>query len=139
MGLVGGAYFHPFQALIRDLSTGCCCTTGTMVVTGPPGQSPTWWHLLSYGRVAGWLVHFLPFWEVIQADHWVLEIICQGYSIELVQTPQFQGVMSTQVPLDGPEVPFNEVEDLLRKGAIVPTPRPGEEWVLQHLFPGTPK
>ena len=33
----------------------------------------------------------------------------------------------------------NEVEDHLQKGAVVPTPRPGEEWVLQHLFPGTPK
>ena len=31
----------------------------------------------------------------------------------------------------------NEVEDMLHKGAIVLTPRPGEEWVLQHLFPGT--
>ena len=31
----------------------------------------------------------------------------------------------------------NEVGDLLRKGAVVPTPRPGEEWVLQQLFPGT--
>ena len=48
--------------------------------------------------VAGCLVHLLPLSEVIQANHWVLKIIHQGYSIELIQTPQFQGVGSTPVP-----------------------------------------
>ena len=73
--------------------------------------------------LADHLVHFLPFWEeVIQADHLLLEIIHQGYSINLVQTPQLQGVRRTPVPHEGPQVLSNEVEDLLWKGAIVPTP-----------------
>ena len=46
--------------------------------------------------VAGHLSHFLPFWlEVIQADRWVLEVVSQGYSIELLQTPQYRGVRNT--------------------------------------------
>ena len=37
--------------------------------------------------VVGHLIHFLPFWEeVIQANHWVLEVICHGYSIKLFKT-----------------------------------------------------
>ena len=73
--------------------------------------------------VACRLVHFLSFWvEVIQADHWVLEIIRQGYSIELVRTHRFHRVQNTPVPRDGMELLSSEVEDLLRKGAIVQTP-----------------
>ena len=38
--------------------------------------------------IAGRLTHFLPFWkEVIQANCWVLEIIHQGYSIEVLWIP----------------------------------------------------
>ena len=38
--------------------------------------------------VSGCLAHFLPFWrEVIQADHWVLEVVSQGYAIKLLWTP----------------------------------------------------
>ena len=63
--------------------------------------------------VAGRLAHFLPFWqEVIQADCWVLEVISQGYSIELLGTPQYQGVKSTPPPRAGPDILFDEVEDL---------------------------
>ena len=69
--------------------------------------------------VAGCLVDFLPFWEeVIQADHWVLEIIHQS----LIQSPQFQGIRSTPSPLKGSQVLSDEVEDLVRKGVIVLTP-----------------
>ena len=53
--------------------------------------------------VAGRLVHFLPFWEeVIEAEHWVLWIICQGCSITLIQPPQFQWVRSTPIALERP-------------------------------------
>lgn len=73
--------------------------------------------------VAGRLSHFLPFWrEVIQADRWVLEVISQGYAIELLRTPQYRGVKSTPPPRAGPGVLSDEVEDLLRKGVIKPVP-----------------
>ena len=68
-------------------------------------------------------MHFLPLWEeVIQADHCVLEIVLQVYSIELVRTPLFRGVWSTPVPCKEIEVLSNKVEDLLRKSVIVLTP-----------------
>ena len=44
-------------------------------------------------------MYFLPFWEkIIQADHWVQEIICHGYSIELIRLPNFLGVGTHQPP-----------------------------------------
>ena len=43
--------------------------------------------------MGGRLAHFLPFLrEVIQADRWVLQIVSQGYCVELLQTPKFRGV-----------------------------------------------
>ena len=48
--------------------------------------------------VAGRLVYFLPFWEIIQADCLVLEIIRHGYSIELIRPPKFLGVGNTTNP-----------------------------------------
>ena len=49
--------------------------------------------------VAGRLAHFLSFWQkVIQAYRCVLEVVSQGYSIELLQTPQFPGVRITLPP-----------------------------------------
>ena len=59
-----------------------------------------------------------------------------GYSIKLFRTPRFQGIQSTPVSYEGTEVLSNKVEGLLRKRVTVLTPRSGEEWVLQHLFPG---
>ena len=87
----------------------------------PPSRSPTQGHLLSQGgdpgsRSPGVLPTLL---EIIQADRWVLEIIRHGYSIELIR--------NTPPPLKGLQVLSNKVEDLLWKGAVVPTPRPGEE------------
>ena len=50
-----------------------------------------------------------------------------------------QGLRNPLLPLEGLQVLSDEVEDLLRKGALVSTPLDYEEWVLQHLFPSTPK
>ena len=41
--------------------------------------------------VAGRLREFLPFWKEITSDQWVLDIIRQGYSIELMHTHPFMG------------------------------------------------
>ena len=72
--------------------------------------------------MAGCPAHF-SFWEdMIQVDHWVLEVIHQGYSIELLQTTPFQGVRSTPSPPTCPNILTEEVEDLLRKRAVTPVP-----------------
>ena len=77
--------------------------------------------------VAGHLTHFTPFWEeVIPADLWVLEIVHQGYTIELFHAPQFRGVRNTNSHPAGPDVLTAEVEDLLRKKSCSTCPsRPG--------------
>ena len=73
--------------------------------------------------MSGRLSHFLPYWrEVIQADCWVLEMISQGYAIELLGIPQYRGVKSTPPPHAGPDILSNEVEALLRKRVIKPVP-----------------
>ena len=73
--------------------------------------------------VAGHLAHFFSFWKkVIQADRWVLKVIRQGYSIELLQTPQFQGVKSTPSTSASPDILTKEVEDQLRKRDVTPVP-----------------
>ena len=64
----------------------------------------------------GRLAHFLPFWwEVIQADRWVLEVVSCGYSVELLLTPQFQGVRNTPPPPAGADILSEEVQGLLRE------------------------
>ena len=64
--------------------------------------------------VAGCLIQYFPFWEeVIQADRWVLEVICQGYSMKLFQTPTNTGIKNAQPPPAGQYVLSKEVEGLL--------------------------
>ena len=80
--------------------------------------------------MAGHLIHF--FWrEVIQADHCVLEVVSQGYSIESLQTPQFrvsqfQRVRNTPPPPAGPDILSKEEQGLLRS-SNTNFSRPGEE------------
>ena len=52
----------------------------------------------------------------------MLEIICDGYSTELIQSTQFQVIRNTPPLLKGPHMLYDKVEDLLQKGAIIPTP-----------------
>ena len=59
---------------------------------------------------------------MIPADHWVLEIVSHGYSIELLQTPQFHGVRSALPPPALPYILSKEVEGLLRNGVVTPVP-----------------
>ena len=73
--------------------------------------------------MAARLAHFLLFWwEVIQPDHWVLEVFSRSYSIELLQTPQFRGVRNTPPSPAGADILSEEVEGLLRKGVVKPVP-----------------
>ena len=73
--------------------------------------------------MAGRLAHFLPFrQEVIQSDCWVLEIVSQRYSIEVLRILQYRGVKSTPPPRARPDILSDEVKDLLRKGEVKPVP-----------------
>ena len=108
----------------------------------PPGRSPTQGHLLSQGgdpgsRSPGVLPTLLgghPDRPLGNGDY---PSQIHLYCIELIGPPPFLGVQNTPTSLEGLQVLSNEVGDLLRKGAEVLTPRPVEELVLQHLFPGT--
>ena len=59
---------------------------------------------------------------MILADHLVLELVLQGYSVELLQTPQYKGVRNTPPPPARPVILSKEVEDLLGKGVVKPVP-----------------
>ena len=77
--------------------------------------------------VAGRLRHFIPFWELIRADAWVLETVANGYSLEVISPPAFQGVRKTTAGKKSGRVLSGEVEDLVTKGAVVPIPLDQEE------------
>ena len=70
---------------------------------------------------AGRLTHFLPFWEMITTDPWVLNVIRQGYSLELLRIPRFNGIHRTPVR-DGGSALSDEVVDLCEKSAVRPIP-----------------
>jgi hypothetical protein len=48
--------------------------------------------------VGGRLTHFFPKWEKITKKKWVLSVIKEGYKLEFLQKPPFQGIKSTQRP-----------------------------------------
>ena len=85
------------------------------------------------------LAYFSLFEVVIQANCWVLEIIHQWYSIELLHTHQFQEVRSTSLPCTGPNILTEDVEDLLRKWAVTPVPLDQERSVFYIIYFLVPK
>ena len=75
----------------------------------------------------GRLKYFIPAWELITQDPWVLQVV-QGYKIELVTVPvqQFQPHQPCLSSMQ--ETVLNqEVEDLLEKRAVHPVPVPLQE------------
>ena len=75
----------------------------------------------------GRLKYFIPAWELITQDPWVLQVV-QGYKIELVTVPvqQFQPHQPCLSSMQ--ETVLNqEVEDLLEKQAVHPVPIPLQE------------
>ena len=72
--------------------------------------------------MAGRLKEFLPFWEQITSDRWVLNILRRGYSIERLHIPPFTVVQSTRPPTLGTDLLSSEVAGLLQKCAVVPVP-----------------
>ena len=75
--------------------------------------------------VGGRLIHFIPQWQQITTDLWVLEIIGAGYALEFVQNPPpFLGIRKTKVSnLTQLSIMQKEVNSLLEKNAVrlVPT------------------
>lgn len=71
--------------------------------------------------VGGRLTHFLPFWEKLTSDDWVLGIIRRGYRMELIKTPPFSGVRVTPLR-NGGSVLLEEMGDLRAKSAVEPVP-----------------
>lgn len=46
--------------------------------------------------VGGHLSHFLPYWETLTNDPWVLGVIAHGYALEFEhQPPRFNAVLQT--------------------------------------------
>ena len=77
--------------------------------------------------MGGRLSLFLPQWESITRDPWVLETIHLGYSLEMQETPPgFRGIRST-ITRSGASVLSEEVEGLCTKCAAVPVP-PDQGW-----------
>ena len=68
--------------------------------------------------VGGRLTHFLPEWEKITQENWVLSIIKEGYKLEFIQKPPFQGIKSTLVNTKNLVLLKAEVNTLLEKNAI---------------------
>ena len=82
-------------------------------------------------RLAGRVAHFLPNWEVLTQDQWVLQTVA-GYQLELTTTPY-----QTHVPHQIRCSPENkvqittEVQELLDKGAILETQLTPQNFVSQ--------
>ena len=73
--------------------------------------------------VGGRLTHFLPEWEKITQENWVLSIIKEGYKLEFIQKPPFQGIKSTLVNTKNLVLLKAEVNTLLEKNAIEIVPK----------------
>ena len=68
--------------------------------------------------VAGRLSRFLPFWRTLTTDKWVLEVVAQGLSLEILSPPPFNGLVTTNPPRRFVSAMAEEVADLLQKGAV---------------------
>ena len=71
--------------------------------------------------LGGRLSAFLPFWEEITSDQWVLSVIRNGYSLELITCPPRTGVRLT-ILRDGGSVLLDEVAELCAKSAVQELP-----------------
>jgi hypothetical protein len=72
--------------------------------------------------VWGRLKQFYPKWLEITEDQWVLDIIKEGYKLEFVEIPKFNGELETRVPPKQLDIILQEVDTLIRKYAIEEIP-----------------
>jgi len=72
-------------------------------------------------RLAGRVAYFLPNWEVLTQDQWVLQTVA-GYHLELTQTPtQVRVPHQIRCSPESKSQKTSEVQELLSKGAVVET------------------
>jgi len=71
---------------------------------------------------AGRLRHFLPFWEKVTDNEWVLSIVRSGYFIELKNPPPVTGARVTPAKRATRDAMAAEVADLREKGAVEQVP-----------------
>lgn len=85
--------------------------------------------------VGGRLTGFIEAWRRITGDQWVLEVVTFGYTIPLLTPPAFTGLLFTSPPRELRQVLQEEVDDLLRKGAIEQVPEMDRHrGVYSHYF-----
>ena len=75
--------------------------------------------------VGGRLKHFVHVWEKITQYQWVLSVLREGLKLGFTTKPHFTGIRQTDVNAQNAAILQLEVEQLLQKVAIEPTP-PGE-------------
>ena len=82
-------------------------------------------------RLAGRVVYFLPNWEVLTQDQWVLQTV-GGYQLELTSVPH-QAHVPHQIKCSPESMAqiTTEVQELLVKGAIVKTQLTQQNYVSQ--------
>lgn len=68
--------------------------------------------------VGGRLRFFIRHWEKITNDQWVLSILKNGYKLEFLKIPLFQGIRKTKISPENVDILKNEVDTLLQKDAI---------------------
>ena len=86
---------------------------------------------ISCTRLAGRVAHFLPNWEVLTKDQWVLQTV-GGYQLDLIRSP-YQPQVPNQIKTsqENSTLVTLEVMELLSKGAIVETQLTPDSFVSQ--------
>ena len=85
--------------------------------------------------VSGRLLHFKQEWVKYRPSVWVLRILDVGYIIPFKKLPVFQGVKQTPLKGEYAQVLLEEVNTLLRKGAIeLVTDRPQEGYYSSYFL-----
>ena len=71
----------------------------------------------------------LEYWKVYTSDKWILETVV-GYQIEFTQTP-FQNRIPREIPFPDDQACLlsQEVDNLLRKGAIKSVPKFDDQFI----------
>ena len=87
--------------------------------------------LISCPNLAGRVSHFLPNWEVLTQDQWVLQTVA-GYQLDLISAPcQTHLLNQIQTTKMNATLITAEVAELLSKGAIRETQPSPENYVSQ--------